>query len=780
MKNRYLLQLALWLAGMGSFLHCQAQLFTVSGYVTDAASGEQMIGATIIDKRSFAGTVTNEYGFFSLTIPGGEATLQASYIGYAHQLQTFSLVRDTTFHFKLQSSTELEEIVVEAEKSGEQIQERTQMSTMEIPIEQIKSLPAFLGEVDVLKTLQLLPGVSGGSEGTSGLFVRGGSPDQNLILLDGVPVYNASHLFGFFSVFNSDAINKVTLIKGGFPARYGGRLSSVVDIRMKEGNMQSYHGEGSIGLIASRLTLEGPIVKDKTAFIVSGRRTYIDLITRPILQSQNEGNSTQGYYFYDLNAKVNHKFSDKDRLYVSGYFGRDRAYFNNDYQYDEDTYRTEESGIAWGNATAVARWNHMFNQKTFSNLTATFTDYTFSIFSNFKDEQETLPDTYFGFQYYSGISDWTLKYDFDYIPSPKHYIKYGAGITYHTFRPGASEFESDDPDFELPPVSVGAANIYATEVDLYAENDHEVTDLLKVNYGMHLSGFFVGESFYYGIQPRVSARYLLSPDLSLKASFSTMTQYIHLLTNSGIGLPTDLWVPATDSVPPQRAWQPAIGIAYSFKKEYEVSVEGYYKKMNDIIEYLDGANYLVDGLEGWEEKVESGEGWAYGAEFFVQKKYGQLSGWVGYTLSWSNRRFPNINLGETFPFKYDRRHDFEIACIYKLNDHIEFSGTWVYTSGQPITLPVAKYEGQFGEPLYAYEGRNGYRMMAYHRLDLNVAFHKEKKHWSRTWNIGAYNAYSRLNPYFIYLEYDYQTNTNQYVQVSLFPIIPNISYEFKF
>lgn len=756
------------------------QVFTISGYVSDASSGERMIGATIIDKRNFAGTITNEYGFFSLTIPGGEVTLQASYIGFANQLQTITLFRDTTLHFKLQSSAELEEIVVDAEKSGEQIQERTQMSTMEIPIEQIKSLPAFLGEVDVLKTLQLLPGVSGGSEGTSGLFVRGGSPDQNLILLDGVPVYNASHLFGFFSVFNADAINKVTLIKGGFPARYGGRLSSVVDIRMKEGNMQSYHGEGSVGVIASRLTLEGPIVKDKTSFILSGRRTYIDLITRPIMQSQNEGNSTQGYYFYDLNAKVNHKFSDKDRLYVSGYFGRDRAYFNNDYQYDEDTYRTEESGIAWGNATAVARWNHMFDQKTFGNLTATFTDYTFNISSNFKDEQETLPDTYFGFQYYSGISDWSLKYDIDYIPSPKHYIKYGAGVTYHTFRPGATEFESDDPSFEIPPMSVGASNINATELDVYAEDDHEITDLFKVNYGLHVSGFFVGNSFYYGIQPRVSGRYLISPDLSVKASFSTMTQYIHLLTNSGIGLPTDLWVPATDSVPPQRAWQPAIGIAYSFKKDYEVSVEGYYKKMHDIIEYLDGSNYLVDGLEGWEEKVESGEGWAYGAEFFIQKKSGQLSGWVGYTLSWSNRRFPTINLGETFPYKYDRRHDFEIACIYKLNDRIEFSGTWVYTSGQPITLPIAKYEGVFGEPVYAYEGRNGYRMMPYHRLDLNVAFHKEKKHWSRTWNIGAYNAYSRLNPYFIYLEYDYQTNTNQYVQVSLFPIIPNISYEFKF
>lgn len=762
-----------------SLQEIQAQMFTVSGYVTDASSGEHLISATVVDKRDYAGTIANNYGFYSLTVQGGDAEIFCSYIGYGTETRKIHLVKDTVLHFQLKPDAELETVVVTAEKNDDQIQERTQMSTMEVPIEQIKALPAFLGEVDVLKTLQLLPGVSGGSEGTSGLFVRGGSPDQNLILLDGVPVYNASHLFGFFSVFNSDAINKVTLIKGGFPARYGGRLSSVVDIRMKEGNMQTYHGEGSIGIIASRLTFEGPIIKDKTSFIVSGRRTYIDLITRPIFAAQDEYDGAQGYYFYDLNAKINHKFSDRDRLYVSGYFGRDKAYFNNKYQYDDETFREEQSGLSWGNATAVARWNHMYSKNTFGNLTATFTDYTFDIYSNFTDDRENDPDTYFGFEYFSGINDWSLKYDVDYIPNPTHYLKYGGGYTYHTFRPGASQFESDDPNFEIEDLQLGAPNIYAHEFDIYGEDDYEISDELKVNYGVHASAFMVNEKFYTSAQPRISARYLLNPDLSLKASFSTMTQYIHLLSNSGIGLPTDLWVPATDSIPPQRALQPAIGVAYTFKEQYEVSLEGYYKHMQDIIEYKDGSSYLVDGLDGWEEKVESGEGWAYGAELFIQKRSGKMTGWVGYTLSWSNRQFPTINLGEKFPYKYDKRNDFEIACIYKLNDHIDLSGTWVYSTGQPVSLPIAKYEGMFNETIYAYEGRNGYRMHDYHRLDVNISFHKEKEKYERTWNFGAYNAYNRKNPFFIYLEYDYLTNTNNYKQVSLFPIIPNVSWEFK-
>lgn len=755
-----------------------SQSFTISGYVSDNSSGEKLISATIFNSATIQGTVSNEYGYYSLTLPAGSVSLNYSYIGFTTMKKDFRLQRDTIINIALEPSEVLKEVVVTAEKNSEQIQERTQMSMIEIPIEQIKSLPAFLGETDVLKALQLLPGVSGGTEGTSGIFVRGGSPDQNLILLDGVPVYNASHLFGFFSVFNSDAINKVTLIKGGFPARYGGRLSSVLDIRMKEGNMNEFHGEGSIGIIASRVTLEGPIKKDKTSFIVSARRTYIDFISRPLLKLQNP-DETQGYYFYDLNAKINHKFSDKDRLYISGYFGRDKAYFDNKYQSEEDAYRTENNGLFWGNATAVARWNHVINPKLFSNLTATYTDYKFDIYSNSTDSYDDGTETYLGFEYFSGIYDWALKYDLDYIPAPQHYLKFGGGVTYHTFQPGATQFETNDPTIADDALELASDNIYATEFDLYAEDDWEINSKFKMNGGLHASGFLVNGTFYKSLQPRLSARYMLNPALSLKASFSTMTQYIHLLTNSGIGLPTDLWVPATDTVPPQKAIQPAIGLAYVFKDNYEVSVEGYYKKMNDIIEYKDGANFLFDGLKGWEEKVESGEGWAYGAELFIQKREGDLTGWFGYTLSWSNRQFPTINLGNKFPYKYDRRHDLEVAAIYHLNDHIEFSADWVFSSGQPISLPIAKYEGAFGQEIYAYEGRNGYRMNPYHRLDLNISLHKQKKLFEQTWNFGTYNTYNHQNPFFIYEYYDYMTNKNYYKQVSLFPIIPGISWEVK-
>ncbi len=756
-----------------------SQSFTISGYTTDKGSGEKLINATVFNRIDYKGTISNEYGFYSITLAASDIELNYSYIGYNSYSTKFKLLGDTVINVALEPSAELKEVVINADESSEQFQERSQMSTVEIPIEQIKALPAFLGEVDVLKAMQLLPGVSGGTEGTSGIFVRGGSPDQNLILLDGVPVYNASHLFGFFSVFNSDAINKVTLIKGGFPARYGGRLSSVIDIRMKEGNMNEFHSEGSIGLVASRLTFEGPIKKGKTSFMVSGRRTYIDLITRPILKAQNDG-AVSGYYFYDLNAKINHKISDKDHLYLSGYFGRDKAYFNYDYQYDIDSYRNEENGLFWGNATAVARWNHVYTKKLFSNLTATFTDYKFDIYSNFTDANDDGSTTYLGFEYYSGIYDWNLKYDFDYIPAPNHYLKFGGNITYHTFQPGATQFIVTEIDLYSEEFNVSSENIFATEFDLYIEDDWEMNDKIKVNGGLHASGFLVNESFYKSLQPRISARYLINPELSLKASFCTMTQYIHLLTNSGVGLPTDLWVPATDTVPPQQAYQSAIGAAYKFKKNYEVSIEAYYKKMNNIIEYKEGASYLFDGLQGWEDKVEKGEGWAYGGEFFVQKKEGKLSGWVGYTLAWTNRQFPTINLGEKFPYKYDRRHDFEIAAIYKFNDKFELSGTWVYSSGQPISLPIAKYEGVFTEVIYAYEGRNGYRMNSYHRMDINLAIHKQKKYWSQTWNFGAYNLYNHLNPFFIYQTYDYITNRNYYKQVSLFPIIPSVSYEFKF
>jgi hypothetical protein len=758
-----------------------AQSYTISGYVSDRETDEKLIGAAVFDARSLNGTATNEYGFYSLTLSADSIAFSVSYVGYTSQKQTFFLTSDMHINITLEAGKILNEVIISANESEEKIQERTQMSSIDIPVETIKALPAFLGETDVLKAMQLLPGVQGGTEGTSGIYVRGGSPDQNLILLDGVPVYNANHLFGFFSVFNSDALSKATLIKGGFPARYGGRLSSVIDLRMKEGDMNDYHGEGSIGLVASRITVEGPIKKDTSSFMLSARRTYIDFLARPIIKASGDG-EVAGYYFYDLNAKVNYKFSDKDRLYLSGYFGRDKFYFD-DKNVDPENYT--EGGLDWGNATAVARWNHIINKKMFSNLTATFTSYNFDIFN---DIYETVPDdtgndieTVFGFRYLTGIYDWALKEDIDFVPNPRHYIKFGAGITYHTFMPGATEFKQEGTDFELPDLSdIVSDDISATEFDVYVEDDWEISPLIKINYGLHAAGFAVDSSFYKSLQPRISARYLVSPDFSIKASYSTMEQYIHLLSNSGIGLPTDLWVPATNKVPPQFAQQVALGFAGNIFDIYEISLEGYYKKTNDIIEYKDGESYLYDGINEWEDKVESGEGWAYGAELFLQKKVGKLSGWLGYTLSWSNRQFPTINLGEKFPYKYDKRHEIDLAAIYKLNERISLSAIWVFASGQPISLPVAKYLSVYGQPVYYYEGRNGYRMNAYHRMDINISFSKEKKLWKRTWNFGAYNVYNHLNPFFIYEEQLPDTGEFVYKQVTLFPIIPYFSWDFTF
>ncbi|MFN0274293.1 MAG: TonB-dependent receptor [Chitinophagales bacterium] len=755
-----------------------SQTFTISGYISDEETGEKLIGATIYDVKSEQGTVTNEYGFYSFTLLQDSVQLIFSYIGYSSQKQNIYLSGDQQQNIKLTASLELETVVISAEDKEEKIQQRTQMSTIDIPIETIKSLPAFLGETDVLKAMQLLPGVQSGSEGSSGIYVRGGSPDQNLILLDGVPVYNTNHLFGFFSVFNSDALSKATLIKGGFPARYGGRLSSVIDLRMKEGDMNDYHGEGSIGLVASRLTVEGPIKKDTSSFMISARRTYIDILARPLISASGDG-EIFGYFFYDVNAKVNYKFTDKDRLYLSGYFGRDKFYFS-DKKVEPENYT--EAGLDWGNGTGVLRWNHIINKKTFSNLTATFTSYEFDISSDFfetiKDINGNEIETSYGFRYFSGIRDWTLKEDIDFVPNPRHYIKYGGGVTYHTFMPGATEYKQDGSEIETPDINLSSDNIFATEFDLYGEDDWEITSLIKLNYGLHASGFLVDSSFYKSLQPRLSARYLVNDDLSFKASYSSMAQYIHLLTNSGIGLPTDLWVPATDQVRPQNAIQYALGIAYTLKENYEVSLEGYYKKMNNIIDYKDGASYLYDGVTDWEEKVESGEGWSYGIEVFLQKKVGKFSGWLGYTLAWTNRQFPTINLGEKYPFKYDNRHEIDLAAVYKINERINLSAVWVYSSGQALSIPVAKYLGSYGQPVYYYEGRNGYRMPAYHRMDVNVSFHKVKKLWTRTWNFGAYNVYNHYNAFYIYESID-EAGDPAYRQVTLFPIIPYFSWDFK-
>lgn len=771
-----------------SAFQLNAQKATISGFIEDAKTGEKLFGASIYSKETLLGTTSNLYGFYSLTLPQGVHSVTFSYVGFQPIQMNLNLTKDTLITITLSPTIDLKEFEVVATET-EQIQERTQMSTIEISMDKLKKLPAFMGERDILKTIQLLPGVQSGTEGSSGMYVRGGGPDQNLILLDGVPVYNAAHLFGFFSVFNADAISNVQLTKGGFPARYGGRLSSVLDIRMKEGNNKEFHGEGSIGLISSKLTLEGPIIKDKTSFIVSGRRTYIDLLTRPIIKtvSRNQGAETvAGYYFGDFNAKINHKINDKHRLFLSTYYGTDNAYLTTGFSYDNTT-ENLTAGLEWGNITGALRWNYLINKKLFANTTITYSRYNFLVGQSFESITKQQPKddvTSFAFDYTSGIFDWAGKVDFDYIPNGNHYIKFGASDIYHTFSPGVNTINYNANSQEID-TTFGNDKIYAHEMYIYAEDDIKLNKKLKANIGFHLSGFKLKETFYHSFQPRISARYLINSNMSVKAAYSTMAQYIHLLTNAGIGLPTDLWVPATENVLPMFSNQIAAGWAYTYKKKYEVSVEAYYKTMSNLIEYKDGASFF-GGDSNWENKLERGDGLAYGAEFFVQKKNGPLNGWVGYTLSWTNRTFENLNFGETFPYRYDRRHDVSIALSYDFADKADIGLVWVYGTGNAVSLPIAKYPSANEDPFFYYntpvdyfENRNGYRMPAYHRLDLSLNIYKKKKWGEAVWNVSIYNTYNRQNPFFLFIGNNNFGEPNLR-QVALFPIMPSISYAFKF
>lgn len=770
-----------------------AQKISISGTVKDADTGETLIGVNIFDKKNQKGAITNNYGFFSYSSFEKEVELVFSYVGYEPELLSLKLQKDTLITVELRPAGLLKEVVIEGERS-DPIQESTQMGAINIPLREIKNLPALMGEVDIFKVIQLLPGVQSGSEGTSGLYVRGGSPDQNLILLDGVPVYNASHLFGFFSVFNDGAINNVELIKGGFPARYGGRLSSVIDISMKEGNMKEFKGEGSIGLIASKITLEGPIKKDKTSFLFSGRRTYLDMIARPIIRKSTGGNEDVGYFFYDLNAKVNHIFDKKNRLYLSYYGGQDVAYskYKNTWnRTDGVNVSEEEAGLGWGNNIAAVRWNHIFNQRLFANFTSTFTQYKFRIFSDY--ESSFIPSQggerqqeFYSSDYFSGIRDVAVKADFDFIPNPAHYIRWGGMWINHRFTPGV--FASKEN--QRPEVREGGTPSDSQEMSLYMEDDFSIGDRFKFNVGVHFSGFLADVKTYTSLQPRFTARYLLDPNSSIKVSYVQMAQFIHLLTNAGLGLPTDLWVPSTDRIGPQESWQVAAGYFRKLGYGLELSVEGYYKDMQGVIEYQDGASFLNTSSD-WQDKVSSGEGRSYGLEVLLQKKIGKTTGWIGYTLSKTERRFDDINFGDWFPFRYDRRHDISVTAVHQLSERIDLSGTWVFGTGNFITVPTQRYQHassvivdgftRFGG-LYVdyFESRNNFQMRSYHRMDLGINFHKEKKWGKRTWNVSIYNVYSRLNPFFMDISYNYDLQRNQLRQFSLFPIVPSASYRFTF
>ncbi|HET6225436.1 MAG TPA: TonB-dependent receptor [Bacteroidia bacterium] len=766
--------------------------YTISGYISEKGSKENLPGVNIYIPKLKTGTTTNTYGFYSITLPSDSVELVVSFVGFQTQHFKFFLDSNKPLDISLEIS-QLQEVVVTDTKT-ERISKDVQMSKIDIPIEQIKNMPTLLGEKDVMKTIQLLPGVQKGSEGSSGIYVRGGGPDQNLIILDDAPVYNANHLFGFFSLFNGDALKSVELTKGGFPARYGGRLSSVIDMQMKDGDKEKIKGEAGIGLLSSRLTLEGPIKKDKASFLFSARRTYLDLLIRPFISGKDDAKA--GYYFYDFNAKLNYVIDYKNKLYLSGYFGKDKFYIQES-KPDAQKGLTNRGGIDWGNATGTLRWNHLINEKLFSNVSLIFTNFLFDIHFQNKDQNNNSQ-----FRYFSGIRDYSLKADFDYFLNTKHTIKAGLNATYHFFRPDAvvlkDSYQGND---NLNISNTTKINTYETAV--YVEDDYKITTRWRANAGFRLSNFNVRSKSYFNPEPRLSLRYALRSDLSLKASYATMNQYIHLLSNSGIGLPSDLWVPSTDKVKPQHSSQVALGIAKDLKlkdADFEISVEGYYKKSKNIIGYKEGASFInvssfSNGEEykfSYEDVVTAGKAESYGAEFFVQKKSGKFTGWIGYTLSWTWLQFDELNFGKRFHARYDRRHDISVVGTYKLTDRITLSAVWVYGTGNAITLPLSTFNiptnphandntGGYQNTIASdYGDKNSFRMSAYHRLDIGIQFHKQKKHYERIFELGVYNAYNRHNAFYYYTRYDDNTQQTKLTQVSLFPVIPSVSWTFKF
>ena len=797
-----------------------SQSYTISGYVKDKSNGESAVGANVYVKETMQGTNANAYGFFSLTLPKGNYTFICSSLGYITVSDTITLTKNISKNIVIEpQGRELAEVEVKAEKTDENIQS-TQMSSIQLDIIQIKKLPAFMGEVDILKTIQLIPGVKSAGDGNSGFYVRGGGPDQNLILLDEATVYNASHLLGFFSVFNGDAIKNATLIKGGMPAQYGGRLSSVLDISMKEGNSKKLQVDGGIGVVASRLTIQGPIKKDKASFIISARRTYIDALSKAFLPIKSAFGGTS-YFFYDINAKLNWQISQKDRLYLSGYIGKDVFNFS-------DKASHFGANVIWGNSIACLRWNHLFNSKLFSNTTVSYTNYDFSF---------AAAQSGFELKLVSGIKDWNAKYDLVYIPNPRHTIKAGLNYIYHTFTPSNVSAKQGENTFDFGKI----VKLYSHDAAIYISDDWEITPRLKVNAGLRFGYFaqvgpftrYVKNQFgktsdtivynrgkkvvdYNGLEPRFSIRYSLSKSMSIKASYTRNFQYVHLASISSVSLPTDVWMPCTDLIKPQLANQYVLGLFKNFKQDmFETSVEVYYKTMANQIEYKEGAQPQDNVFDNPDNAFTYGKGQAYGAEFFLKKRTGKFTGWIGYTLSWTWRQFADINYGKPYLAKYDRRHDASLVLTYDLNKKWNFGLIFVYGTGNRGTLPNGLFTYS-GDVSYDYGLRNSYKFADYHRLDLSATFTPDRdkkllkkrariekryerkgkdittlkipRSWNKdyqgSWSLSIFNVYNRANPYLIYFDASGDflkgTYTVKAKQVSLFPILPTLTWNFKF
>ena len=772
-------------------IQAEAQI-VVAGYLFDTNTEESIIGAVVKQREYNTGTHSNNFGFFSLNVKQLPCQIIISYIGYKSDTMTISEAHHPLKIYLKPNSKNLKEVVVKQTKS---LIQKAEMGTLEIPIDQIKQLPAIGGEVDVLKAFQLMPGIQGGSEGTSGLYIRGGTPDQNLILLDDVPMYYVNHIGGFVSVFDVNAINSIKLVKGGFPARYGGRLSSVVDIRMKNGNATKLKGEYGLGILTSKLFLEGPLGKrKKTKFMISGRRCNLDLATRLSTKMASGSEYSAGYTFYDLYGKIVHNINDRNNLSLTLYQGRDRIFINqnNKESLDKTTLYDYSGNIRWGNIVAAAKWGHQYNAKVYGNTTLSYTGFNYNNLIKYKQKEINSNNTLATAKqsFISGVQDFIIRHDMDINYSSAHSIKIGAHLTHHIFNPGISV--SRNPYIDT---SFGSLKVNAQEATIFIEDELRFSSKFNANIGLHFNSYFVQSSIFPSLQPRLSLNYTLHKNHAIKASYTFMQQNIHLLSNNGAGIPTDLWVPATSMIKPQYSNQYSLG--YYFVPNHNVvefSVEAYYKTLKNQIEFSEGASFF-GGENNWEEKVQyDGIGRCYGVEFLIQKKEGRLSGWMSYTLSYNYRKFDSINEGIWYPYKYDRRHYFTTVANYKLRKNIILSADFLISTGHAITLPNGKYAtfntefntivnsnspvpvfNQQADNTYTYAGRNQSRMPANHRLDVAVRFIKEKYRGSREVVISVYNVYSRQNPYFVFFDYDKQKNIHLY-QLSLFPIIPSISY----
>jgi hypothetical protein len=761
-----------------------AQRFTISGKISDNETGEDLIGASVSINSGQTGTSSNEYGFYTISLPAGKVIVDFSYIGLSPRRCSLDLYADTVLNISLSSDAMTEEVIVIAGSNAEKVNS-TQMGVEELSGKEIKEIPVVFGEADVLKVLQLKPGIKNGGEGTAGLFVRGGSPDQNLFILDEAAVYNPTHLFGIFSTFNADAISNVKLYKAGFPAEYGSKLSSVIDVRLREGNKKRFGLSGGIGIISSRLLVEGPLVKDKSSFLISGRRTYVDLITSLInkINEDNENwNPIPDYSFHDFNAKFNIQLSEKDRLYISAYYGRDFFTFKDD---------QIRFNFNWGNIASTIRWNRALTPKLFMNNSITISDYEYLIKNKFDE---------FGVELGSGISDVNLKSDYSWTPNTAHSVKYGIHATYHYF--SVNRFDAgngQDIQFE-------AGNNYnGGELAAYVADDWTINGRFSLNYGLRLSSFY-NEKFFYGIEPRLSAKYSVQENFSIKGSYTRMYQYIHLVSSSGATLPTDVWYPSNPRVKPQSSDMLSLGGAYALGRDYFFSVEGYYKWLYGQVDFRDGAQLFVN--DELDKEFVFGKGNTYGAEIYLEKKNGPIRGWIGYTLSWAMRQFPDIMDGSPFPSSSDRRHDISVVSTLDLDAifpnarffkkvPITLSLSWVYSTGKAYSLPeqrmiVTDITGN--NPFNfvpVYSQRNAFRLPNYHRLDFGAVIKLiSKKRFKSDMTLSVYNMYNRYNVFFIYIAPEYAPGTEdspfavperfQAKAVTLLPIIPTLTWNFEF